>query len=284
MALATPKAILYDAVGEILIGQKTMAASVPVTMASDQSPVPVTFNVTGAKTGVSFGIKTLGGSTANTLQVMRSTAYTEPASAAQRSMSSSSASDTSAGTGARTVRITYYDNTGAGPLTETVTLNGTTAVNTVATNIRFIEKMEVVTAGSGGVNAGTVSLFVSTAGGGGTVGTIGIGSLVPSVGDNKTLWAHHYVAAGLTAQFSVLVTGIQSGGSGTNGTFFIRYMTPLVANAAEILVGDAVLVIGAFERAFTFNPSVSGFSLVTAYGIPGTNNSTMTCAFDWSEQ
>jgi len=284
MALATPKAILYDAVGEILIGQKTMAASVPVTMASDQSPVPVTFNVTGAKTGVSFGIKTLGGSTANTLQVMRSTAYTEPASAAQRSMSSSSASDTSAGTGARTVRITYYDNTGAGPLTETVTLNGTTAVNTVATNIRFIEKMEVVTAGSGGVNAGTVSLFVSTAGGGGTVGTIGIGSLVPSVGDNKTLWAHHYVAAGLTAQFSVLVTGIQSGGSGTNGTFFIRYMTPLVANAAEILVGDAVLVIGAFERAFTFNPSVSGFALVTAYGIPGTNNSTMTCAFDWSEQ
>ena len=124
----------------------------------------------------------------------------------------------------------------------------------------------------------------ATGGGGGAVGSIGIGNILTGVGDNKTLWAHHYVGAGLTAKFSVLVTGIQSGGSATNGTFFIRAINPLIANAAEILVADAVLVIGAFERIFTFNPTIDGFARVTAYGIPGVNNSTMTCSFDWSEQ
>jgi len=266
------------------VGQKAMASSIPVTMASDQTPIPVTFNVAGSTTGVSFGIRTLGGSTANLLFIMEATTYTEPASAAQRSMSSSSVNDTSAGTGARTVKITYYDNTGAGPNTETITLNGTTAVNTVASNIRFIEKMEVMTVGSGSVNAGTISLFGSTGGAGGTVGTIGVGNLITATGDNRTFWAHHYVAPGKTAQFSVLVCGIQSGGSGTNGEFFIRYASPLIDNSAESVVGDVVLTVGAFERAFTFNPSVTGFSRVSAYAIPGTNNSTITCAFDWSEQ
>jgi hypothetical protein len=144
--------------------------------------------------------------------------------------------------------------------------------------------MEVMTVGSGSVNAGTISLFGSTGGAGGTVGTIGVGNLITATGDNRTFWAHHYVAPGKTAQFSVLVCGIQSGGSGTNGEFFIRHASPLIDNSAESVVGDVVLTVGAFERAFTFNPSVTGFSRVSAYAIPGTNNSTITCAFDWSEQ
>jgi len=254
-----------------------------VTMHPSSAALPVTFSVSGTVSGVSAGVRILGGSTAGTLQKMEATTYTEPAAAAQRSMSSSSALDTAAGTGARTVKITYYDNTGAGPFTETITLNGVTPVNTVSTTIRFIEKMDVVTAGSGGVNAGTISLFVTTGGGGGTIGTIGIGNVVAAVGDNKTWWAHHYVAVGKTAQFSVLVCGIVSGGSGTNGQFFLRGAQPLVANAAEIVLGDDVLAIGAFERSFTFNPALSGFGRVTAYCVPGTNNSTITCAFDWSE-
>lgn len=283
MALSTPKAILYDSNGEILVGQKLRSASVPVTMASDQPAIAVTFNQAGAFDGVSFGVKTLGGGTANTLQIMRATAYTEPAAAAQRSMASANAADTAAGTGARTVLITYYDGAGAGPFTTTVTLNGTTPVNTTATDIRFIEKMEVLTVGSGGANAGIITLFGGTAGGGGTVGTIGYGTVLGATGDNRTLWSHHYVAVDRTAKFSVLVGGIQSGGSGTNGQFFIRAVNPLVANSAEILVGDIILIIGAFERAFTFNPSVTGFARMTGYGIPGVNNTTMTCAFDWSE-
>jgi hypothetical protein len=273
--------------GPVAVKVSAPAASADPALAVTISPasaaMPVTFSVAGSRSGVSAGVKILGGSTAGTLQVMRSTVYTEPASAAQRSLSSSSASDTAAGVGARTVKITYYDGAGAGPLTETVTLNGVGAVNTVAIDIRFIEKMEVVTSGSTGTNVGTITLFGSTGGGGGTVGTIGIGSVLVAVGDGQTLWAHHYVTTGYTAQLSVLVVGIESGGSGTNGKFFIKTMKPLVANSSEILVGDVLLSIGAFERAFTFNPNIVGFAKATAFAIPGGNNTSLTCAFDWSE-
>lgn len=265
------------------VGQKNMVASVPVTFAADQTALPVTFTTPGARTGVSFGKVSLGGATAGSIAVLRATPYTEPASAAQRSVGSSSASDSAAGTGARSVRITYFDNTGLGPLSETVVLNGTTPVNTVATNIRFIESLEVITVGSVGTNVGTISLFGATAGGGGTVGTIGVGNLASGIGDNNTLWCHHYVSATHTAQFSVLITGIVSGGSGTSGKFFIRGIRPLVVDSAEVLLGDVVLAIGPFQRSFTFNPALSGFARVTGYVVPGTSNSNCHCAFDWSE-
>jgi len=254
-----------------------------VTVSPFSAPITITNTPAGARTGVSYALKILGGGTAGTLQVMRATVYTEPTSAAQRSISSSSASDTSAGVGARTVKITYYNNTGVGPFTEIVTLNGTTAVNTVATDIRFIENIEVVTAGSTLSNVGTISLFGTTGGGGGTVGSIGVGTVISGVGDNRTLWAHHYIAVGYTAQMSVLVIGIQSGGSATNGQFFVRSSQPLVANSAEVIVGDSVLSIGTFERVFTFNPNIVGFARLTAYAVPGVNNATISCAFDWSE-
>ena len=107
------------------------------------------------------------GTSAVTLVACRATTYTEPASAAQRSVASSSASDSAAGTGTRTIRITYYDNSMNGPYYEDITMNGTTPVNTVATNIRFIECICSMTVGSNGGNVGTITLFNSTAGGGG---------------------------------------------------------------------------------------------------------------------
>lgn len=39
------RVLLYDASGNVLVGQKTMAASVPVAIASDQAPVPVSGTV-----------------------------------------------------------------------------------------------------------------------------------------------------------------------------------------------------------------------------------------------
>jgi len=265
------------------VGQKVMASSIPVTFASDQTPLSVTFSTVGARSGVSSSRLVLGGGTAGTKNVMRSTAYTEPTSAAQRSVGSSSASDTAAGVGARTVRLTYFDNTGAGPFTEIVTMNGVTPVNTVSTTIRFIEKVDVVTVGSTASNVGTITLFGSTGGGGGTVGTIGIGNIVAAVGDNTTLWAHHYCPVLYTCKLSVLVVSTQSGGSGTNGLFYTTSVKPLVTNAVEVLIGDTLLVQGSFQRTFSFNPSEDGFARFTIYGIPGINNATITAAFDWSE-
>jgi hypothetical protein len=77
-------------------------------------------------------------------------------SAEQLQVSSTDADDTAAGTGARTVLLT--GQTGAYvEITETVTLNGLTAVETVNSFYR-IYRAKVVTAGSSGINEGTINI------------------------------------------------------------------------------------------------------------------------------
>lgn len=77
---------------------------------------------------------------------------------------SSSANDTSAGTGARTALIAGL-NTSYAPISQTVTLNGTTPV-AVSTQFFRINSFLIMSAGSGEVNAGDITL--RDAGGGTT--------------------------------------------------------------------------------------------------------------------
>lgn len=83
-----------------------------------------------------------------------------PTSAAATNIISSSANDAAAGTGARTCRVIGID-TNYKKLVETVTLNGTTQVVLTGTYLR-INSVEVLTAGSGAANAGTIQVRHST--------------------------------------------------------------------------------------------------------------------------
>lgn len=76
------------------------------------------------------------------------------------SVSSSSANDTSAGTGARTIYILGINSTG-GEVNEVVTLNGQTAVNTTHTYV-CIQSCQVMTAGSTGHNVGNINIGTGT--------------------------------------------------------------------------------------------------------------------------
>lgn len=209
--------------------------------------------------------------------VVRRTTYTEQAVDAQRQIISSNVNDAAAGTGARTVRITYFTDAGVGPLTETVTLNGTTVVNTVATNICFIEKMQVVTAGSGGVNAGTISIR--------TLAAVAFGSI--AIGDNQTFWAHHYIATGKTCN----ITGISAGHNGTtvgSGALFTMNARPIgVANAVDIQVSDFVRLYGqssTFSRGYDSPIKVVGPARLTMFVLPETGTSVIyRCAVDFFE-
>ncbi len=158
----------------------------------------------GYTSGSRSAYRQFGGGTANVNLPIVTTSYSEPSTAAQRSIGSDNAADAGAGTGARTVKIIYYDNVLAGPFSETVTLNGVTPVNTVATNIRFIESLVVMTVGSDGANMGTISLFGSTAGAGGTITTISINSFGTGFGDNQTFACRHYVAAGRVCRITAI--------------------------------------------------------------------------------
>lgn len=175
------------------------------------------------------GYTTTTGSTSTPIMA---TTYTEQTTNAQRSLVSSSASDASAGVGARTVKITYYDEDLLGPFNETVTLNGVTPVNTVASNICFIECLCVMTVGSNGGNVGTVSLMAATGGGGATIGSI-------SPGDNETNWCHHYI--GTNKRMSLLeimgsVKGLYA------GRVTAREFYPLDATRADRTITPALFI------------------------------------------
>ena len=108
-------------------------------------------------------------------------------------VSSSSANDTSAGTGARTVELFGLDGD-YNEISEVVTLNGQTAVNTTQSYLR-INRMIVRSAGSGGANAGIVYAGTGTV----TTGVpANIYATINGDGTNQTLMAIWTVPAGYT--------------------------------------------------------------------------------------
>jgi hypothetical protein len=172
-------------------------------------------------------------------------------SAAQRSIASTSASDTAAGTGAQTVTYTYFDSNMLGPFTDTVTMNGTLAVNTNATNVQFIETVTVATVGSGGSNVGTIEIFAATSGGGADFACI-------NPGDNASYWCHHFV----NVNKSALIVAMDCSGSLSTGSSII-YSTgdPRATNLPQVNVS------GTKRHAVTQTPT----SWDAPVAIPGPN-------------
>lgn len=106
----------------------------------------------------------------------------------------SSGNDTSAGTGARTVSVTYLDDTFT-LQTETLTMNGTTPVVFAASDAFRFRSATVLTAGSLGFNDGPITIRVS--GGGASRGSIDY-SLAYLRGMNESFTSHYTVEAGKT--------------------------------------------------------------------------------------
>lgn len=203
---------------------------------------------------------------------VRASVYTPPGNNAQRSVKSTNANDSAAGTGARKVKITYLDAACNGPFTETVTLNGVTGVNTVATNIALIEKLEVAEVGSGGGNAGAIQLMTGLAGGGSVIGQI-------QIGDNLTYWAHHYVPAGKKCS----ITGIDGASSVAAGG-----LTPNVLNPISALVPQRALDVTMrhgtvhIHRPYTVPIPVDGPAIIFLNERPDVATaSTIFAGFAW---
>lgn len=129
--------------------------------------------------------------------------------AAAMKISSASADDTAAGTGARTVLVSGLDSTYT-PISEVVTLNGQTAVDTTKVYLRVLS-IRVLTAGSGKANAG--ALYAGT--GDLTSGVPAVVHEIVPVGMNLSQTAAYTVPAGHTAYFVRGGMTSQTTGSGT---------------------------------------------------------------------
>lgn len=95
--------------------------------------------------------------TASTIWSGGATSYVQLTTGTALEVVSASANDAAAGTGARTIRVSGVDSSYL-PFTEVITLNGVTAVPLVNTSVIAVNRTEVLTAGSGLVNAGKIDV------------------------------------------------------------------------------------------------------------------------------
>lgn len=114
-------------------------------------------NVRGAYPVATYGRVTTAGAATKTLVRSQDGTVLSVPGGVQMSIVSTSANDTAAGTGARTIVMVYL-NGDLDTSVEVITLNGTTPVNTVATDIRWVQNIYVATAGTGAAAAGVISI------------------------------------------------------------------------------------------------------------------------------
>ena len=163
--------------------------------------------------------------------------YVYPTVATQMKVSSTSANDTSGGTGARTIVVSGLNAT-YDEVSETVVLNGQTAVLTTTTFIRVFRSF-VVTAGTGATAAGTI--YIGT----GTV-TAGVPATVYAqivLGENQTLMAIWTVPAGYTLYISRGTFSAASNNAAQYilSKFMIRPFNGVFRNVADVTVNSSVI-------------------------------------------
>jgi hypothetical protein len=215
------------------------------------------------------------GTSATSGVAIRATAYTAQGVNAQRSFVSTSTHDSSAGTGAQTVTLNGL-NTSFAAVSETVTMNGTTAVNTVGTTYAFIENMVVATVGTTGGNVGTVEIFTATAGGGSIWGSI-------AAQDNQTFWAHHYVPSGVICY----ILAFSAGATVVAGQTNINHQgNPLSTNTPQLQIGVTIMHVGAgaWDHDFNVPLGVAGPDLIWLVERPiAVTASTAVAGFEYMQ-
>jgi hypothetical protein len=193
-----------------------------------------------------------------------------PATALQLSVSSDNAADTAAGTGARTVYLEGLD-ANYNTITETVTLNGQTAVTTTRSYLH-INNCYVLTAGSGNSAAGTIYF------GTGTV-TAGVPATVYDVIQfdyNSRITGSYTVPAGYTAYVSqgLFSSGQASGTGPVTGRLMTRGTNNIRMTAAVTTVNN-----GASDYAFEYPLVVPEKTTIEAQAVGTGNNNACSSLF-----
>lgn len=266
-----------ELVRAVLAAKKPDGTYTNITADADGNLIVTTPSQAAEDSGFIFGRVVLASTTPTPI---RATAYTEQAANAQRSIVSTSANDTAAGTGARAVRVRYLPLDMSGTFEEIVPTNGLTPVNMVATNVCFIESMDVPLNqfGSGLTNAGTLSLKAAAGGGGATIWSI-------ATGDKQAFGAHHYVRPGRSARLTGFACGIK--GADTAG-FEVRTSDPTSPTPqAEVVVSDHLRCPAGAQapmRIYSSPIEIDGPARLTIYVLPdSTSSRTYYASSDYFE-
>lgn len=195
---------------------------------------------------------------------------THPAAPTIMKISSSSTDDASGGTGARTVYILGINGTG-GYVSEMVTLNGQTAVNTV-NEYDAIETMSVVSVGSGGVNAGIIYAGTGTV----TAGVPAVPYSAIGVGDNLSLVGHWTCPTGYTGYlvFGSVTTGTANANQYITARLKLRGVDGIVRTAAI-----TTIAVGTADYDFAYPVKILAGECITATAKGSGNNNDVSSYF-----
>lgn len=185
-------------------------------------------------------------------------------------VSSDSANDDSTGTGARTLLIEGLD-ADYKEVSEIVTLDGQTAVNTTKT-YHAINNLIVLTTGSAGHNVGTIYL------GTGIVNT-GVPAVIWDLINptyNQRTTAHYTIPAGYTGYLSegIFTSGQASGSTGITGKLLSGDPTGLLRVSAVVAINN-----GSVDYDFKYPLPIPEKHCVGATAIGASNNNLVSAMF-----
>ena len=193
-----------------------------------------------------------------------------PTAALQMKVSSSNANDTSAGTGARTIFIEGLDTNHA-EISETVTLNGQTAVTTTNSYLH-INNAYVATAGSGLSAAGTI--YIGT----GTV-TAGVPATIYDIiafDYNSRVTGNYTIPAGYTGY---LVQGLFTAGQASGSTSVTGRLMTRSENDIRLTAAIVTLNNGSADYQFEYPVPIPEKTTVEAQAVGSAANNSCASMF-----
>jgi hypothetical protein len=193
--------------------------------------------------------------------------FNEMTSGAQRSFKSTNANDTAAGTGIRKIQLSYISSIDGLQKTEVITLNGTSAVASVATDILYINEVKAISVGSLKKAAGTISLYNAADG----TGTVMV-QILPNY--LKSYISKYYVPAGKLLYIVEINVSVDDMG-----------VFDLMRNKDYTSVGGDIVEELCFTKFFTKNFSqsisvpitVSASRSINVYYTPDKASGKITC-------
>jgi hypothetical protein len=186
----------------------------------------------------------------------------------QMTVVSESVNDIADGSGARTVMIHYLDANGVDS-EENITLNGTTPVDTVATNIRFVNDFHVTSTGTGLVTAGHVKIYSKA--------DSGLVYNMIATGGNKSLVPHRMVPANHTL---VVKNWHATEAKGKRCAFRLR-STDMHAELMPgvFLFKDTAYLNNSASGSLSVNFAVPGLSVIKVTGWPDISGAEGSCSW-----
>jgi hypothetical protein len=195
---------------------------------------------------------------------------TFPSAALQMSVSSGSVNDTSGGTGARTVYISGLDGS-YNEISETVTLNGQTAV---ATENSYLRINEAYVASAGSLNSAAGSIYIGTG-----VVTSGVPATVYDIiayDYNRRVTGSYTIPAGYTGYLS---QGLFSSGQGGGSNAVTGRLMTRGTNNIRLTSAIVTLNNGAADYVFEYPGTIPEKTTVEAQAFGASENNSCSSMF-----